>query len=127
MNPADLREEVAIDLEAMARTVEELTALRKDVADREPSVREKTAAAAFMAQFYNGLENVLKRISAYYEVPLPVGADWHIELFSRYCQPPYAPLPLLFDQQLAARLAPFRRFRHVAIHGYGFQLDWSRM
>jgi hypothetical protein len=24
-------------------------------------------------------------------------------------------------------LAPFRRFRHVVHHGYGFQLDWDRM
>jgi uncharacterized protein YutE (UPF0331/DUF86 family) len=24
-------------------------------------------------------------------------------------------------------LAPFRRFRHVVYHGYGFQLDWDRM
>jgi hypothetical protein len=34
---------------------------------------------------------------------------------------------LLFDATLAARLAPFRRFRHVVHHGYSFQLDWERM
>ncbi len=28
---------------------------------------------------------------------------------------------------LAADLAPYRRFRHVVFHSYGFQLDWSRM
>ena len=38
-----------------------------------------------------------------------------------------ADLPLLFDAPLAATLAPYRRFRHVAFHSYGFQLDWSRM
>ena len=36
-------------------------------------------------------------------------------------------LPLLFDGPLAASLAPYRRFRHVAFHSYGFQLDWGRM
>jgi hypothetical protein len=38
-----------------------------------PTVREQTAAAAFLAQFYNGIENILKRISIFYEVPLPTG------------------------------------------------------
>jgi hypothetical protein len=52
VTPAELREEVAIELEALAATVNELLALQADVADREPTVREKTAAAAFLAQFY---------------------------------------------------------------------------
>lgn len=34
---------------------------------------------------------------------------------------------MLFDGPLAADLAPYRRFRHVVFHSYGFQLDWSRM
>jgi hypothetical protein len=36
-------------------------------------------------------------------------------------------LPALFDEHLEATLAPYRRFRHVALHSYGFQLEWSRM
>ena len=36
-------------------------------------------------------------------------------------------MPALFDEELAAGLAPFRKFRHVVYHGYGFQLDWARM
>jgi hypothetical protein len=36
-------------------------------------------------------------------------------------------LPVLFDASLEAALAPYRRFRHVALHSYGFQLEWSRM
>jgi uncharacterized protein YutE (UPF0331/DUF86 family) len=28
---------------------------------------------------------------------------------------------------LASDLAPYRKFRHVVHHGYGFQLDWERM
>jgi hypothetical protein len=94
---------------------------------REPTVREKTAAAAFLAQFYSGIENILKRISRYHNVPLPTGETWHVDLFQRFCPPSYPDLPVLFDEDLASALAPYRRFRHVAFHGYGFQLDWSRM
>ena len=127
MTPAELREEIAVELEALATTVNELVTLHQDVADREPTVREKTAAAAFLAQFYNGLENILKRISTYHNVPLPTGETWHVELFRRFCVPPHPALPGLFDASLAATLAPYRRFRHVVFHSYGFQLEWQRM
>jgi hypothetical protein len=126
VNQADLREEIAIELEAMTQVVAELLALQQDVAGREVTVREKTAAAAFLAQFYNGLENILKRISYYDDVPLPEGDAWHVELFQRFVLP-HDNLPQLFDNELAAHLAPYRRFRHVVFHSYGFQLDWARM
>ena len=90
-------------------------------------MREQTAAAAFLAQFYNGVENILKRLSHYHNVPLPTGETWHVDLFQRFCSPPHPPLPALFDTSLAAALAPYRRFRHVAFHSYGFQLEWSRI
>lgn len=32
-----------------------------------------------------------------------------------------------YDDDLATALAPYRRFRHVASHSYGFQLDWDRI
>lgn len=93
MNPAELREEIAIELEAIEITVKELLALQQDVADREPTVRENTAAAAFLAQFYNGLENILKRISYFHNIPMPIGENWHVELFQRFSAPAYPALP----------------------------------
>lgn len=126
MNPAELGEEIAVEIEALETTVNELLTLQRDVAHREPTVREKTAAA-FLAQFYNGIENILKRISHYHNVPLPTGEAWHVDLFQRFCPPPHPDLPMLFDEAQASALAPYRRFRHVAFHGYGFQLDWGRM
>jgi hypothetical protein len=59
----ELEEEIAVELEAIDATVDELLSIQRDVADRKPTVREKTAAAAFLAQFYNGVENILKRLS----------------------------------------------------------------
>ena len=127
MKPEELREEIAVELEALEATVNELLALQRDVAHREPTIREKTAAASFLAQFYSGIENILKRISRFHDVPLPTGEMWHVDLFQRFCLPSHPDLPALFDDTLASALAPFRRFRHVALHSYGFQLSWSRM
>jgi hypothetical protein len=111
----------------MEMTVDELVALQRDLDHKEPTTREKTAAAAFLAQFYNGLENILKRIYRYHGLDLPVGETWHVELFQSFCSPSHSALPQLFVEDLATALAPYRRFRHVAFHSYGFQLDWSRM
>jgi hypothetical protein len=127
MTVEDLRKEIDIELELIESTLQELELLRKDVAGREPTVREKTAAAAFMAQFYGGIENILKRISHFHNIPLPTGDTWHIDLFKRFCKPRYEPLPALFDESLELSIASFRKFRHVVYHGYGFQLDWKRM
>ena len=127
MTADELREEIGIELELMATTVMEICSLLDDLAYSEPTVREKTAGAAFIAQFYGGLENILKRIHRYYGIPMPLGDSWHLDVFRRFCKPAFAPLPQLFDEALAADMAPFRKFRHVVHHGYGFQLEWERM
>lgn len=62
MTLAELREEISIELEMMGSVVSETVSLLNDLAGREPTVREKTAAAAFLALFYGGIENILKRI-----------------------------------------------------------------
>lgn len=127
MKTSELREEISIELEAITKVVAELTGLLQDLQSREPTVRERTAAAAFLSHFYNGIENILKRISYYHNVPLPAGETWHVEIFKRFCFPSFSPFPALFDDSLAAALAPFRKFRHVFYHGYGFYMDWDRM
>ena len=127
MTPEDLREEINIEMESMETTVRELVSLRTDVAGRLPTLREKTAAAAFLSDLYGGIENILKRISYYHSISLPMGDSWHIELFRRFCDPPYGPLPALFDRSLASELSYFRKFRHVTRHGYSVRLDWDRM
>ena len=127
MTAEQLKGEVAIEFDFLQRVVDELEALRRDAAGREPSVREKTAAAAFLAQFYSGIENILKRLSRFHEVALPVGDNWHFELFSRFCSAGHSPLPPIFDESLERQVGAFRRFRHVVHHGYGFQIEWDRM
>jgi len=87
MTSDELQEEINIEIELIEATLQELLDLSKDVAGEEPSIREKTAAAAFMAQFYSGIENILKRISYFNSVPLPADSTWHVDLFKRFCAP----------------------------------------
>ena len=109
MRADELKEEVSGELEHMALIVQELVALDSDVSARNPSLREKVAAAGFLSQFYNGIENILKRISKYERVPLPEGESWHVELFEHFSAGAHdtgnRALPMLFDQVLARELA----------------------
>lgn len=127
MQRDELIEVVRFELDAMQTTAQELAVLLSDVQERDPTLREKTAAGAFLAQFYTGVENILKRISRYHGIPLPHGDTWHLDLFQRFREPGKPPLPVLLDEALASDLGPYRRFRHVVHHGYGFELEWERM
>jgi hypothetical protein len=127
MNLDVLREEIGIQLERMDATVREIVAIQTDLASRRPTVRETAATAAFLADFYTGIENILKRISRCYGVPMPTGDDWHVELFGRFCEPGSQGLPVVFDTEQKKSLAKYRQFRHVVRHGYAMQLDWERM
>ncbi len=122
-----IHNEIFIELEFLETTINELKSLQADVTGRKLTVRELTAASAFLAQFYNGIENILKRISKYYGIAIPLGEMWHLELFKRFCAPSYKSLPVLFDQSLSEDLSPYRKFRHVVIHSYGFQIEWEQM
>ena len=127
MTADDLRTEINIAIESIETALEKLVALYTDVGNRRPAVREKTAAATFLAQFYSGIENILKRISLFNNISLPTGKTWQMDLFKRFCIPSYRSLPELFDQCLASGLAPYRRFRYTFHHSYSFELDWERM
>jgi hypothetical protein len=88
MTTDQLREEIALERDALRIVVHEITSLLEDYPSPSvPSLREISAATSFMTQFYNGLENMMKRIVKYYDVPLPKGDDWHralAELFRVY-------------------------------------------
>jgi hypothetical protein len=124
---AELQEEVAVELALLEATVSEAVALMRDVGLGEATVRERTAAAAFLAQFYGGVENILKRLCRFHGVALPVGETWHVDLLRYFSPPPVDALPMLFEGPIAVAFTGYRKFRHVVHHGYGFHLDWSRV
>ena len=55
MTTEELREEISIELELIENTVKEAISILLDLSETdEPTVREKTAAAAFLAQILWG-------------------------------------------------------------------------
>ena len=127
MNKNDFEDEIKIEFENIGIVINELQSILDSVGEKEPISRDKTAAASYLSQFYNGIENILKRISRFKNVELPKGELWHKELFERFCSPPFDNLPLIFTKELEIKFIPYRKFRHVVIHGYSFKLEWSLM
>ena len=76
--------------------------------------------------FYNGVENILKRVSKEYYLTMPKGSSWHKEILILAYNPPEGKIPIL-TQAIAERLLPYRNFRHRFISGYGFQLKGEKM
>ncbi len=109
MNADVLRREVRQELGSMARVVDEVEALAADVAGRDPTARETVAAGSFLAQFYMGIENVLKRLTKFHEVEVPSSPRWHVDLFELFCEPAQPPLPLLFERDRIGTFDAFRR------------------
>lgn len=120
-----LKDEINLELNELEAIVIKLSEIFNNFQNKEPDIIVKTAAASFTAQFYSGIENILKRISKFYNIQIPRGEDWHIELFKRYCEPPFPPLPAIFDDNLKEELANYRRFRHFVFHGYSSSLKWD--
>lgn len=85
MNPERLKEEIQIEIKEMSIIINDINTLMAETNLSTPSNIQKAAASSFVAQFYSGIENILKRISKFHNVNLPKGDNWHIELFNRFC------------------------------------------
>jgi hypothetical protein len=126
MPPERLKVQVEAELAQMTRVVRELAALRVDIGEESPSLRDIVAAGAFLAQFYNGVENILKRIAVASDVSLPEGERWPVallDMFSSVGKEKHFAL----DEALVTEFRSYMGFRHVVRSGYGMDLDWDRL
>lgn len=83
------------------------------------------ALATYLMNFYNGIENLMKRCAKEYYKKIPKGDDWHKQLLQQCCMPNNK-IPL-FDKKVGDKLYDYLVFRHFFIHGYGFKLEWDKM
>lgn len=119
----DLIEEIEIEFENIETVLKELEKLYERPQDVEPSMVEITAAGGFLHNFYNGIENIFKRILKFNKIKLEENHNWHKELLKKFIDKKnnFAFLDRLIYDDLLEVL----KFRHLFIHGYGFQLEWS--
>jgi len=122
----ELREDVLDEEKAVEETLMRLFEVRSKFDPRVKDYSIEPAMGTYLMNFYNGIENILKRISKEYYQTMPKGESWHKELLALSADPPQGKISL-FSQQIIERLYPYRNFRHRFVSGYGFQLKGEKM
>ncbi len=87
----------------------------------EYSSAELAATAVFIHNFYNGIENILKRILIYEKVEIRETPTWHKNLLKSSTEK-YILSDVLYDV-----LSNYLSFRHFFIHSYSFNLRWNEL
>jgi len=122
----ELKEDISDEEKAIEETLEKLYEVRHNFDPHKEDYSIEPAMGTYLMNFYNGIENILKRISKEYYLTMPKGDSWHKELLVLSYNPPEEKIPI-FDQAIVGRIAPYRNFRHRFISGYGFQLKGEKM
>jgi len=122
----DLKEDILDEEKAIEETLERLCRIRNSFNSQKEDYLVEPAMGTYLMNFYNGIENILKRICKEYYLILPKGESWHKELLILSYKPPEGKIPI-FNRETIERLAPYRNFRHRFVSGYGFQLNGEKM
>jgi hypothetical protein len=122
----ELREDVLDEEKAIEDAIIRLLEVRSKFDPQKKDYSVEPAMGTYLMNFYNGVENILKRISKEYYQTMPKGESWHKELLLLSANPPQGKFAL-FNQQILERLHSYRNFRHRFVSGYGFQLNGEKM
>ena len=122
----ELKEDVLDEERAVEDTIMRLLEVRSKFDPRTKDYTIEPAMGTYLMNFYNGIENILKRVSKEYYQTIPTGESWHKELLVLSANPPEGKVAL-FNPQILERLHSYRNFRHRFVSGYGFQLKGEKM
>ena len=122
----ELKEDVLDEEKAIDETIEKLCQIRGNFDPQKQDILTEPAMGTYLMNFYNGIENILKRISKEYYSIIPKGNSWHKELIVLSYNAPEGKIPI-FDQAIAEGIIPYKNFRHRFVSGYGFQLRGEKM
>ena len=116
-----LKRDILFELGQLDMTMEKIKGVRGDNTEIN-----KAALGTYLMNFYNGIENIMKRAAKEYYKKMPKGDIWHkqlLQLSSAY----NGKKAVLFTKNTVDELYNYLTFRQVFIHGYGFTLSWDKM
>ena len=116
-----LQAEIETDLRDLSAIVGEIRETARDLhPEQEPSHRDKAALGAFVHSFYNGVENILKRLAQEIDRSVPTGEGWHRALLRRMAAEVPGIRPPVLRRETVEALEPYLGFRHFFRHSYTF-------
>lgn len=87
---------------------------------------ELSAAATVLHSFYNGIENIFRRIANRIDKACPSSEFWHQELLEQMIKEE-AFRPRVISDKLYDTMSMYLGFRHFFRHAYAFQFKWRKM
>ena len=121
-----LRMQVTLERHQLHRLLDGYRPLTERCMVSPPDEIELSALAAMLHSFYNGFENIFKRVATELDGGLPRGEAWHRELMDSMSRPG-GDRSAILSEQLIERLDDYLEFRHFFRHAYIFTLNWDRM
>jgi hypothetical protein len=119
--------EIRDELAGLEEVKDTLDQAQTEFTRHPPTPLERGGIALALHDFYNGAENVLRRVALELGEGLPSGDDWHIRLLRNMSFELHGVRPPLLSGDTATGLEEYLRFRHVVRHTYGQDLDWGRI
>ncbi|MDH7486698.1 MAG: hypothetical protein QHJ81_10540 [Anaerolineae bacterium] len=116
--------EIRDELSALAKVRALLEEAHKRFAEHAPGSLELGGIALHLHAFYNGVENIFRRVALELGEGLPGGEDWHSQLLRNMAMEIPRVRPRVISEETRDRLEEFLRFRHVVRHAYGHELKW---
>jgi hypothetical protein len=127
MNREKLIEGIEVEIESLELMFTDINKFPAFLGSREITNYDKAAIALMLSQFYNGIENILKRILDFNSIKLSPNEQYHIEIINSFSENNENNLPILFSNEIIEGFSILRRFRHYVFHGYSFRLEWDRL
>jgi len=115
---ADFMEKIDAELENIQKT---LTQLPASASLSNLSNLELAGVAAFLHNFYNGIENILKQIVQHKGYNILKGETWHRDLVELAVSKGF------ISSTTSIRLKKYLAFRHFFLHSYAFELYVDKM
>jgi hypothetical protein len=121
-----LRKQTAVERQQLRRLLDIYRPLLNRCAVNPPDDIELSALAAMLHSFYNGIENIFKRIAEELDGQLPRSEFWHRDLLDSMSRPGNI-RPTVISGRMVECLDSYLDFRHFFRHGYTFDLRWDGM
>lgn len=122
----ELKEEIELELAMLKKHLSDCSPLRKITLSRPPDHIESMALGAMLHAFYNGIENIFKRIAVHCDEAAPRGQAWHRQLLNSMAKTGQA-RPAVISEAFLNVLKNYLDFRHFFRQAYGFQIKWEKM
>ena len=100
-----------------ANVEEAIGNLENAMAREVKTVIELAAVGAFLHNFYNGIENILKQTLKQKNIQFARTENWHKELLNLSVSHG------IITESLSDELYEYLTFRHFFVHAYGFMLE----